>query len=57
VYNLTRTKHDCTLAQCIFNSNASVSGHKEGTVAFHQRKPLPRSAANSTVSIYNLNLP
>jgi hypothetical protein len=30
----------------------SVTSHKQGTVTFHQRKPLPRSAANSTVSIY-----
>ena len=29
----------------------SVTGHKEGTVSFLQRKQLPRSIAKSTVSL------
>jgi hypothetical protein len=35
----------------ICNWNASVAGHKQGTVDFPQRKQLPRSAANSSVNI------
>jgi hypothetical protein len=34
-----------------YNWNISVSGHKELTVGFPQRKPLPRSIASSSVSI------
>ena len=34
IYNLTRTKHDCTLTQWIFNWNTSVTGHKHRTVGF-----------------------
>ena len=44
------TKHDRTSAQCIFNWNTYVSGHKQGTVGFPQR-PLPRSPGNFSVSI------
>jgi hypothetical protein len=36
---------------CIFNWNTSVTGHKEGAVGFPQGKQLPRSTANSPVSI------
>lgn len=51
LYYLTRTKHDCTSAQRIFNWNISVvSGHKRGTVAFNQRKPLSRSTTNSALN-------
>jgi hypothetical protein len=51
LYYETRTKHDCISAQCIFNCNISFTGHKQGTVRFPQRKPLPRSTPNSTVTI------
>jgi hypothetical protein len=34
----THTKRDCTSALCIFNWNTSVTGHRERTVAFPQRK-------------------
>ena len=27
----SRTKHDCTSAQCIFDRNTSVTGHKRTT--------------------------
>jgi len=50
MYYLTLKKHDCTLAQGILNWNTAVAGHNQVTVAFLQRKPLPRSTADSTVS-------
>jgi hypothetical protein len=34
MYYVTRTKHDCTLAQCIFNWNTSITDPKEGRVGF-----------------------
>jgi hypothetical protein len=46
-----QTEHDCTSAECTFNWNTSVTFHKQGTVGFHQPKPLPRSLANSTVTV------
>jgi len=49
---LTGTKHNRTSAQLFFfnwNRPASVIGHKQGTVDCPQRKPFPRSTANSTV--------
>ena len=52
----TRTKRDCTSAQCIFNWNASLTGHREGTVGFPQRKWLLRSTANCSVSNSNTEL-
>ena len=39
LYYMTCTTHDCTSGQCIFNWNTSINGHKQGTVAFAQRKP------------------
>jgi hypothetical protein len=53
LYYLTRTKHDCTSTKRIFNWNTSVTRPKQWTVAFPQRKPLPRSTANSSVTICN----
>jgi len=50
LYYLTRTKHDCISVKRIFNWNISVSGHKRGTVAFHQRKPLSSSTTHSALS-------
>jgi len=41
----------CTLAQCVFNRNSLNTRHKQRTATFPHRKPLPRSAANSTVTI------
>jgi hypothetical protein len=38
---------------CIFNWNISVTDHKQWTVVFTQRKQLPRSTANSSVSNSN----
>jgi len=49
----TLIEHDSTSVQCIFNWNTSVIGHKQWTVVFTQRKPIPRSNANSTVSNSN----
>ena len=46
-YYLTRTKHDCTSTQCIFNLNVFVTGHKQDTVGVSPRK----SAAKAAVSI------
>jgi hypothetical protein len=46
-----KKKHGYTSAQCICNWNTWVSGHKQGTVAFPQRKPLSKPTENSTVSI------
>ena len=49
-------KHDCTSAQnALFNLNTSDTGHKQGTDLFPLGKPLPRSTANSTDSMCNLN--
>jgi hypothetical protein len=42
-YFLTRTKHNCTSAQCIFNRNISASDHMQRTVGFPQHKPSSRS--------------
>jgi hypothetical protein len=47
----TRTKHDWYSATCILCRNRSVTGHKQGTIAFPQSKPLPRSTGNSTRNI------
>ena len=30
MYYVTRTKHDCSLAQCIFNWNTSITDRKQG---------------------------
>jgi hypothetical protein len=49
LYYLTCTKHDSTSAQCIFNGNTSVNGHKQRKVGFLKRKPLPKSSAYSTI--------
>jgi hypothetical protein len=38
------------LCTVYFNWNTSVSGHKQRTVDFTQRKPLPGSSENSSVS-------
>ena len=46
----TCTKDDCFSAQCIFNWNISVTGHKQRTVRFFQCKPPLRSSENSTVT-------
>lgn len=44
------TKHDCTSVQRIFNWHTPVSGDKQITIAFPQRKPLSRSTTNSALS-------
>ena len=46
-------KHDCTSTKCIFKWNTSVTSHKWGTFFYTQSKPLPRSTADSSVSICN----
>ena len=51
LYYLTRTKHDCTSAGCIFDRNTPVAGHKQRTVGFPQCNSLRRSNGNSTVTI------
>jgi hypothetical protein len=51
LYYPTRTKHDCTSAQCTFKWNISAAGGKQATFTFRQRKPLPRLTADSAVSI------
>jgi len=55
LYHLTCTKHDCTSGRWIFNWNTSINGHKQGTVAFAQRKPQSRSTVKSTFifTLYN----
>jgi hypothetical protein len=50
---LTRTNHNCTSVQCIFNWNASVTGYKQGAVGFPQRKPLSRSTTNTSHYMYS----
>jgi hypothetical protein len=54
LYCVTCTKHDCTSVHCIFNWNTSVTDHKQGTVGFPQRKPPPKTIANSTVIVCSL---
>jgi hypothetical protein len=49
----TLVEHDSTSVQRIFNWSTSVVSHKKWTVVFTQRKALPRSTANSTVSNSN----
>jgi len=49
LYYLTRKK-----ARMRFSPNATITGHRRGKVAFAERKPLPRSTANSTVTICNM---
>ena len=52
LYYPTRTKHDSTSAQHIFQQNTSVTGHKQATVGSRKcKKKLPRLTANSSVSI------
>ena len=67
MYSYNQTEHyegggrgECTIVlsqnttvQCIFNWNTSVIGYKQWTVVFTQRKRLPRSTVNSTVSNSN----
>jgi len=36
----------------VYNWNTAFTGNKEGKVDFPQRKPLPRSTANFTVTVY-----
>jgi len=48
---LTYTKHDCISGPRIFNSNISRTAHKQRTVGLPQHNTLPRSTANSTVTI------
>ena len=55
-YYFTRTKHDCTSAKYILKFNISFTGRKQRTVGFPQRKPLPRSTANSSVSVCTLTV-
>jgi hypothetical protein len=42
--------HTQKKAPLCFSPNATVTGHRQGKVAFAERKPLPRSTANSTVT-------
>ena len=51
LYYFARTKHDGNWVQCIFNCNTLFNGHMQRTVRFPQRKPLPRSTANSAVTV------
>jgi hypothetical protein len=51
-YYFTRLKHGCTSSEYIFKWNTSVIGHRQRAVGFPQRKPLPRSSANSAVTVY-----
>jgi len=46
LYYSTRRKHDCTSFQCILNWSTSV----RGPAGFPQRKQMPRSTANSSVT-------
>jgi len=48
---ISRTQHNCTSTQCIFNRHASDTGHQQGTISYPQSKGLPRSTVNSSVSI------
>ena len=50
----THTHNTTELALTYLKWNTSVTGHKQGTVGFPQRKNLPRSTANSSVSISTL---
>jgi len=45
MYYLTRKK-----ARLRFSPNPKVTSHRQEKVAFAERKPLPRSTANSTVT-------
>jgi len=52
-------KSNCTdththFSPCIFNWNTLFTGHTQRTVRFPQRKPLPRSSTNPTVTICEL---
>jgi hypothetical protein len=53
MYYCTLTEHGSTSGQFILNWNTPVIGHKQWTIVFTYRKPLPRSTANSTVSNSN----
>jgi hypothetical protein len=53
---LTRTIHNCISVKCILNWNASVTGNKQKTIGFPQRKQLPRSPWDSSVSINTYRL-
>ena len=53
---LTRTIHNCISVKCILNWNASVTGHKQKAIGFPQRKQLPRSPWDSSVSINTYRL-
>jgi hypothetical protein len=46
MYYLTRKKK----VRLRFSPNTTVTGHRQEKVAFAERKPLPRSTANSTVT-------
>jgi len=48
---LTLTKHDCISAQCNFKWNRLVTVHGQRTVGFPHLQTLPRTNANSLVSI------
>jgi hypothetical protein len=47
---VSQAKHSSTSAQCVFNRNTSVTGHKIGRVGLSHRHQTPRSTTNSTVS-------
>ena len=54
-YILSRPKHSPKLQPTvIFNRNTSVTAHEQRTVDFPQRKQLPRSTADISVSISSL---
>jgi len=44
---ISRTQHNCTPTQFIFNRNSSDTSHKQGTISCPQNKGLPRSTVNS----------
>jgi hypothetical protein len=51
LYYLTSKKHYRTSTKCIFNYNTSATVHKQGMFGLPQHKPLPRSTANSSLTI------
>jgi hypothetical protein len=55
LYYLSHTKHDCTLATCVFNRNTSLIGHKQRTVHCPLCKPLPRSTASCSQYLQQLS--